>query len=101
MNHPRIAAGDRSYLDRFAADAERLSKERHPNVIPVVEAKWLDDSVTDEIQHEHGVTIRDRINAEGLRAADAVVEELLPELSMDSTEEDVERLTQQKLSLAR
>jgi polyribonucleotide nucleotidyltransferase len=62
--------------------------------------KWLDDSVTDEIERDHAAAIRARIDAEGLRAADAVVEELLPALSMDSTEEDVRRLSQQKLSLA-
>jgi polyribonucleotide nucleotidyltransferase len=62
--------------------------------------KWLDDSITEEIESEHGAAIRERINAEGLRAADAVVEELLPTLNMDSTEEDVQRVMQQKLSLA-
>jgi polyribonucleotide nucleotidyltransferase len=62
--------------------------------------KWLDASVTEEIEHEHGDAIRQRIRAEGLRAADAVVEELLPDLSMDSTEEDVLRQTQRKMSLA-
>src|SRR5207237_9591478 len=54
----------------------------------------------EEIEAEHGTAVRARIDAEGLRAADAVVEELLPALSMDSTEEDVQRLTQQKLSLS-
>src|SRR5690349_12441992 len=49
-------------------------------------AKWLDDSVTDDVEREHGDTIRQRINAEGLRAADVVVEETLGELSMESTE---------------
>ncbi|TML25341.1 MAG: polyribonucleotide nucleotidyltransferase [Actinobacteria bacterium] len=63
-------------------------------------SKWLDDSTTEEIEREHGDAIRQRINAEGLRAADAVVEEFLPALSMDSTEDDVRRLTQQRLSLA-
>src|SRR5205809_367378 len=48
-------------------------------------AKWLDASVTEEIESEHGDTIRDRVKAEGLRAADAVVEEALGELSMEST----------------
>jgi polyribonucleotide nucleotidyltransferase len=66
----------------------------------VGKAKWLDGSVTDEIEREHGDAIRGRVRAEGLRAADAVVEELLPELSMDSTEDDVMRQTQRKLSLA-
>jgi polyribonucleotide nucleotidyltransferase len=63
-------------------------------------AKWLDDSVTQEIEREHGDTIRQRIQAEGLRAADAAVEELLPALGMDSTEEDVLETTQRKMSLA-
>src|SRR5881227_277794 len=63
-------------------------------------AKWLDDSVTQEIESEHGNAIRDRIKAEGLRAADAVVEEVLPQLSMDSTEDDVLTQVQRKMSLA-
>src|SRR5439155_11638838 len=47
-----------------------------------------------------GATTRGRINAEGLRAADAVIEEALGELSMDSTEEEVLRQVQRKMSLA-
>ncbi|HXY84044.1 MAG TPA: polyribonucleotide nucleotidyltransferase [Gaiellaceae bacterium] len=63
-------------------------------------SKWLDDSVTEEIEREHGAAIRERVQAEGLRAAEAAVEELLPQLSMDSTEEDVIQQTQRKLSLS-
>src|SRR5689334_18882440 len=63
-------------------------------------AKWLDDSVTEEIERDQGDVIRQRINAEGLRAADAVIEETLPKLSMDSTEDDVLTQTQRKMSLA-
>src|SRR5215210_7303407 len=63
-------------------------------------AKWLDSSVTEEVQGEFGDRIRERINAEGLRAADAVIEEALGELSMDSTEDDVLRQLQRKMSLA-
>src|SRR5881227_2371413 len=63
-------------------------------------AKWLDDGITEEIESEHGNAIRDRIKAEGLRAADAVVEEVLPQLSMDSTEDDVLTQVQRKMSLA-
>src|SRR5438309_1260740 len=63
-------------------------------------AKWLDDAVTEEIEHDHGDAIRDRIKAEGLRAADAAIEDALPALSMDSTEDDVLRQTQRKMSLA-
>jgi polyribonucleotide nucleotidyltransferase len=62
--------------------------------------KWLDSSVTEEIESEHGDAIRERINAEGLRAADSAVDEVLPPLTMDSTEDDVLRQTQRKMSLA-
>jgi polyribonucleotide nucleotidyltransferase len=63
-------------------------------------AKWLDDSVTVEVEQEFGAKIRERIDAEGLRAADAVIEEALEPLSMDSTEDDVLRQMQRKMSLA-
>jgi polyribonucleotide nucleotidyltransferase len=63
-------------------------------------AKWLDPNLTEELEREHGPAIRERIKAEGLRAAEVVVEELLPPLDMDSTEDDVIRQTQRKLSLA-
>jgi polyribonucleotide nucleotidyltransferase len=63
-------------------------------------AKWLDSSVTEEVEREFSDNIRERIHAEGLRAADAVTEEALGELSMDSTEEDVLRQVQRKMSLA-
>jgi polyribonucleotide nucleotidyltransferase len=63
-------------------------------------AKWLDPNLTAELEQQYAPAIRDRIAAEGLRAADIVVEELLPELSMDSTEEDVQNQVQRKLSLA-
>jgi len=63
-------------------------------------AKWLDNNLTEELEREHIGAIRERIAAEGLRAADAVVEDLLPELNMDSTEDDVQLQVQRKLSLA-
>src|SRR5947208_41209 len=63
-------------------------------------AKWLDDGITEEIESDHGDAIRDRIKAEGLRAADAAIEDALPEMSMASTEDDVLKQTQRKMSLA-
>jgi polyribonucleotide nucleotidyltransferase len=63
-------------------------------------AKWLDDSVTQEIESEFGDKIRERINTEGLRGADGVVEDVLGELSMESTEDDVLRQLQRKMSLS-
>src|SRR5438552_4334653 len=87
-------------LDLAHAEIKKICEAQLDLQRQAGKAKWLDDSVTEEIEAEHGAAIRGRIDAEGLRAADAVVEELLPALSMDSTEEDVQRLTQQKLSLS-
>src|SRR5207248_1859472 len=66
----------------------------------VGKAKWLDASLTEELDSQHGEEIRRRIAADGLREAGAIVEEILPELSMDSTEEDVTRQMQMRQSLA-
>jgi polyribonucleotide nucleotidyltransferase len=66
-------------------------------------AKWLDLDVTAEIESAHGHTIWERIQSAGLREAASVVDELLVQLagqiSMDSTEEDIQRQTQVKASL--
>jgi polyribonucleotide nucleotidyltransferase len=63
-------------------------------------AKWLDSNVTAELEQQHLPQIRQRIAAEGLRAAEAVVEEILAPLNMDSTEDDVMLTTQRKLSFS-
>jgi polyribonucleotide nucleotidyltransferase len=87
-------------LDLAQAEIKKLCEAQLDLQREVGKAKWLDDSVTEQIEQEQGDAIRERITREGLRSADAVVEEFLPALSMDSTENDVQRLTQQKLSLA-
>jgi polyribonucleotide nucleotidyltransferase len=69
----------------------------------VGKAKWLDDEVTNEIESQFGERIRERLRADGLREAAAVLdelqEELCPELTMDSTEEDIIRHMQVRASL--
>jgi len=87
-------------LDLAHAEIKKLCEAQLDLQRQVGKSKWLDGSVTEQIEQEHGTAIRDRIRAEGLRAADAVVEELLPALSMDSTEDDVLLQTQRKMSLA-
>src|SRR4051794_23673061 len=66
-------------------------------------AKWLDTKLTEEIESTHGHTIWERIQGVGLREAAAVVDELATELAgeitMDSTEEDIQRQTQVRASL--
>jgi uncharacterized protein YecT (DUF1311 family) len=39
----RKTRDNRSSLTRFAADVARLKTLRHPNIIPVIEGRWLDD----------------------------------------------------------
>jgi len=66
----------------------------------VGKAKWLDASLTQELETQHGEELRRRIASDGLREAGALVEEVLPALSMDSTEDDVTRQMQMRQSLA-
>jgi polyribonucleotide nucleotidyltransferase len=87
-------------LDLAHTEIKKLCEAQEELRREVGKAKWLDESVTEELESQHGQTIRDRIASEGLRAADTVVAELLPELSMDSTEDDVIRQMQQKQSLS-
>jgi polyribonucleotide nucleotidyltransferase len=66
--------------------------------------KWLDPELTEQLENEHGHRFAERIAAEGLREAGAVVEELVaelsPALSMESTEDDIRRQIQLRSSLA-
>jgi polyribonucleotide nucleotidyltransferase len=66
--------------------------------------KWLDAELTDELDQRHGQRIAERIRTEGLREAGATTDEieaeLCPELTMDSTEEDITRRVQVRSSLA-
>jgi polyribonucleotide nucleotidyltransferase len=65
--------------------------------------KWLDPELTAELERDYGHTIWQRIQEHGLREGGAIVEELLeqlaPEITMDSTEEDIVRATQVRASL--
>ena len=65
--------------------------------------KWLDMDLTAEIEREHGHTIWERIQSAGLREAAVVVDELSTQLAgditMDSTEEDIQRQMQVRASL--
>src|SRR6266545_2200044 len=65
--------------------------------------KWLDPELTRELEASHGEAIRTRVEAQGLREAGAIVDELLeelaPPLSMDSTDEDITRQMQVRSSL--
>jgi polyribonucleotide nucleotidyltransferase len=67
-------------------------------------AKWLDLDLVAELERDHGHAIWQRIQQVGLREAGGVVEELLgelaPSITMESTDEDVQRQLQVKSALA-
>src|SRR4051812_2928126 len=67
-------------------------------------AKWLDMELTAELEAQHGHTIWERIQSVGIREAGAVVDELVTQLagevSMDSTEDQIQRQMQVRSSLA-
>ncbi len=66
--------------------------------------KWLDTSLTEELKGAHGDRIRSAIAEHGLRESGAAVEaifsELCPELTMESTEDDITRQLQVRQSLS-
>jgi polyribonucleotide nucleotidyltransferase len=66
-------------------------------------AKWLDLELTKELEESQGPKVQERIQAEGLREAGAILDDLVqqlsPTLSMDSTEDDIMRQVQVRSSL--
>jgi polyribonucleotide nucleotidyltransferase len=61
-------------------------------------ARWLDLELLEELERDNGHEVWERIQAEGLREAGAVVEELCerlaPPLSMDTTDDEIVRQMQ-------
>jgi polyribonucleotide nucleotidyltransferase len=70
----------------------------------VGKAKWLDNTLSDELEREHGDTIRQRIQSDGLReggtAVEEIVDEICPPLTMDSTEDEIIKRMQVRASFA-
>ncbi len=118
-----IVVGTKEGLTMVEAGADEIPEDlllealelAHTEIVKLCEAqedlarqvgkpKWLDPTLTEELESQHGDVIRERIRSQGLREAGAVVEELVdelcPPLSMDSTEEDIVRRTQVRSSLA-
>jgi polyribonucleotide nucleotidyltransferase len=91
-------------LETAHAEIKRLCEVQLDLAREVGKPKWLDTSLTDELKASHGDRVRDRIRTEGLREASAAVEELFaelcPEITMESTEEDITRQVQVRQSLA-
>jgi polyribonucleotide nucleotidyltransferase len=91
-------------LERAHDEIRKLCDAQEDLGRQVGKAKWLDGELTEELEREHGGRIRERIASEGLReaatAVEEVVDDICPELSMDSTEEDIIRRMQVRSSLA-
>ncbi|HLM33698.1 MAG TPA: polyribonucleotide nucleotidyltransferase [Gaiellaceae bacterium] len=89
-------------LDLAHAEIKKLCEAQEDLRRQAGKPKWLDTDLTEELEASHGDRIRERITAEGLREAVAVIDELVdelsPPLSMTSTEEDIVRRMQVKAS---
>src|SRR5438034_1537603 len=90
-------------LELAQAEIKKLCEAQEELRARIGKAKWLDPSLTSDLESSHGEQIRQRIQSEGLREAGAIVEELMeelaPPLSMDSTDEDIQRQIQVRSSL--
>src|ERR1044072_5022814 len=118
-----VVVGSKDALTMIEAGADEVPEATrleafelaHREIVKICEAqedlrrqvgkeKWLDPELTEEIERDHGSRIQERIAAEGLREAGAVVEELVgelsPQLSMESTEDDIRRQIRVRSSLA-
>jgi len=87
-------------LELAHAEITKLCEAQEDLRRQIGKAKWLDPEVTQELEAAHGDEIRRRIGSEGLREAGAILDEVIPALSMDSTEDDVVRTMQMRQSLA-
>jgi uncharacterized protein YecT (DUF1311 family) len=64
------ASGDRSFLEAFANDAEVLKNERNPNIVPVLEGRWLDTNTFAVIRARvRGSTLDQLVSAVGAMPA--------------------------------
>ena len=91
-------------LDLAHQEIRKLCEAQEDLRRQVGKAKWLDQELTAELEESQGHAVWESIQAKGLREGSAIVDELedqlAPELSMDSTEEDITRRMQVRASLA-
>jgi polyribonucleotide nucleotidyltransferase len=90
-------------LDLAHAEIRKLCEAQEDLRSQAGKAKWLDSDLNAEIESSQGHTIWERIHQDGLAASGAVVEELgselAPAISMDSTDDDIQRQIQVRTSL--
>jgi len=117
-----IVVGTKEALTMVEAGANEIPEEKilealelaHAEIVKLCEAqeelrrqagkpKWLDLELVAEIERDHGHTIWDRIQQAGIRESGSIVEELLAELAppitMDSTDDDIQRQKQRSVAV--
>ena len=94
-------------LEAFAvahAEIKRICEAIEDLRAQVGKPKWVDPTLTAELESGHGDAIWRRIQEQGLEAAGSIVAEIVdeigPDITLDSTEEDIVRETQLKAGLA-
>ena len=91
-------------LDLAHQEIRKLCEAQEDLRRQVGKAKWLDQELTAELEESQGHSVWESLQAKGLREGSAIIEELedqlAPELSMDSTEDDITRRMQVRASLA-
>ncbi len=118
-----IVVGTRDALTMVEAGADQIPEETilealelaHEEIRKICEAleglrsdvgkpKWVDTELTAELEGAHGDAVRAAISEVGLReasaAVDALVAENTPEITMDTTEDDIVRSMQVRASFA-
>ncbi|HZC74834.1 MAG TPA: polyribonucleotide nucleotidyltransferase [Gaiellaceae bacterium] len=117
-----IVVGTKDGLTMVEAGANEVPEEKilealelaHGEIVKLCEAqedlrrqagkpKWLDLELVAELERDHGHTFWERIQQVGIRESSTAVDELLAELAppitMDSTDEDIQRQIQVKSAL--
>ncbi len=91
-------------LDRAQETIRQLCEAQEELARQAGKPKWLDLELTDELERDHGAQVAASIAEHGLREGGAIVDalaaELSPELTMESTDEDIVRQIQVRSSLA-
>jgi polyribonucleotide nucleotidyltransferase len=118
-----IVVGTKDALTMVEAGANEIPEEKilealelaHGEIVKLCETqeelraqagkpKWLDLDLVAEIERDHGHTIWERIQAVGIKEATTAVDELLAELApaitMESTDDDIQRQIQVRSALA-
>ena len=118
-----IVVGTREALTMIEAGADQIPEETmllafelaHGEIKRICDAiddlrsqvgkpKWVDPALTAELEGTHGEAIWQRIQEQGLKAAGSIVDEIVndvcPDVTLDSTEDDMVREMQVKAGLA-